>query len=156
MADVASLVIATMDLSIVKLLRDAMRTAALTGAATAPAEGVYAQRPGDRYEPGHGASAQGYAPFNAQPTCPAPCGDLAAARPATAVDPTRIALQDLAPDRVEQRAADSATPTALPPVIQPPWRTVPWEEPMPPRKIVKVVVRPPDIVRTGRLIDFYS
>jgi len=159
LAEVANLLVATMDLSIVKLLRSAMRTADITGAATAAPEGVYAQRPADRYEPntsGGGSFAVlppvGYGP------CPSGCTHGASIRIATAMDAPRIALQDLAGDRIDRRSADgeSSSCAVMPPAIQPPWRQLPWHEPMPARKIVKVAPPAPDIVRTGKLIDFYS
>jgi hypothetical protein len=41
--------------------------------------------------------------------------------------------------------------------IEPPWRVLPWEHPLSIRveAKVKVVVRPPDIVNKGTLIDFF-
>jgi hypothetical protein len=160
LADVASLVIATMDLSIVKLLRSAIRTADIASANTVAPQGVYAQRPADRYEPavGGGGSFAVLPPVGYGP-CPTTCSNgVSGARIATAIDPTRIALQDLANDRIDRRTADGTVSCAAttPPAIQPPWRQLPWHEPMPAPKIVKVAPPAPDIVRTGKLIDFYS
>lgn len=45
-----------------------------------------------------------------------------------------------------------------PPAIEPPWRVLPWEQapqPAPVRPKVKVEMRPPDIVHKGSLIDFF-
>ena len=48
-----------------------------------------------------------------------------------------------------------------PPAVEPPWRVLPWEEPSaaadspPAGRRVKIEVRPPDIVHKGSLIDFF-
>ena len=39
--------------------------------------------------------------------------------------------------------------------IQPPWKVRPWEQPVPIKREVKVVVVRPDIVSKGSLIDFF-
>ena len=42
-------------------------------------------------------------------------------------------------------------------VIEPPWKVLPWEEPLrcESRPPVKIVIKPPDIVHKGSLIDFF-
>jgi hypothetical protein len=39
--------------------------------------------------------------------------------------------------------------------IEPPWKVRPWEQPVPIKREVKVVVVRPDIVSKGSLIDFF-
>jgi hypothetical protein len=46
-------------------------------------------------------------------------------------------------------------PVAHPSRIQPPWRVLPWQTPVPPRPVLKVVIRRPDIVRRGQLLDVF-
>lgn len=77
-------------------------------------------------------------------------------------------------DRYEPGACDPCVPRVLPPlecyappppppackrhVIEPPWKVLPWEQaPEYPRveRKIKVVIKPPDIVHKGSLIDFF-
>ena len=148
LGDIASLVIATMDLKAVQSVVTAMRIADLSCAAE------IGKALHDRYEPGRVFHPDNYyAPrrvFHPEPRIE-----------------QRAALLDPAPQRLALQApsnSDSA-PTTCPcdvgalgqpkHTIQPPWSKVPWHDPMPQRPVVKVVVRPPDVVRTGKLIDFY-
>lgn len=39
--------------------------------------------------------------------------------------------------------------------LEPPWKTVPWENPPPPAQVVKVACYRPDIIRKGTLIDSF-
>jgi hypothetical protein len=38
---------------------------------------------------------------------------------------------------------------------QPPWKTLPWQDPVPPAPIIKIVVRQPDMLTRGTMIDFF-
>jgi len=38
---------------------------------------------------------------------------------------------------------------------QPPWKVLPWEEPNPPANVIKVQMRPSDIIGKGNLIDLF-
>lgn len=150
MDSAASLVVASLDLQLVRLLRDAIRTADLSsgGACCPPGAGslppaaiveprrriepepVYEPRrhihPTPRYEPRRVVRLPGS--DAASPAC-ACCPDATAPTP----------------------PASSKSP------IEPPWKVLPWEElpPCPPAKIVKVAVAPPDSVRKGKLIDLF-
>jgi hypothetical protein len=50
-------------------------------------------------------------------------------------------------------------PPKRPTAVEPPWRVLPWEQgPDVEMRVwpkVKVVVRPPDIIHKGSLIDFF-
>jgi hypothetical protein len=39
--------------------------------------------------------------------------------------------------------------------IQPPWKVLPWENPLPPAQVIKVVIRRPDNVNKGSIIDCF-
>jgi hypothetical protein len=61
--------------------------------------------------------------------------------------------------RVEPSAPPPPYPTARTPHIaagpQPPWKTMPWQEPSKPPSVIKMVVRPPDMLTKGTLIDLF-
>lgn len=61
--------------------------------------------------------------------------------------------------RIEPRPVPPPAPSAKTPTItagpQPPWKTVPWKEPLPAADVIKVVVRQPDTVTKGTLIDLF-
>ena len=46
-------------------------------------------------------------------------------------------------------------PVPHPSPIQPPWRVLPWQVPVPPRPVHKAVRRPPQIVRRGQVLDVF-
>lgn len=64
------------------------------------------------------------------------------------------------PDRLNcDRRSDSQevvvrkSPTELP--LQPPWKTAPWENRMPPAPKIKLARPHPDIIHKGALLDFF-
>lgn len=146
LGDIASLVIATMDLKAVQSVITAIRVADLSGAATVGKLLTDRYEPGrvfhpeDRYERRHVITPEPrYEP-----------------RPVIHMPPTeRLALQGIGPDATPTDCPCDAVSAKSKHTIEPPWSKVPWNEPMPARPVVKVVVRPPDVVRTGKLIDFY-
>ena len=139
-----SLLAASLDLQLVRLVRDAMATP----------EGV-----------GHPASGLGPAPVAIE------------RRFRVAPEPEVLPRQRIEPEpRIEPREvirpADRYEPRDerdLIPVpvecykpckkhtLEPPWKVLPWEQPLPCRAEpkIKVVVRPPDISHKGLLIDFF-
>lgn len=151
---VASLVVATLDLQVVRLLRDAIRTTELSGQ-TPPLDpaGVPVDGP------------------------PPPVRHL---HPEPVVEPTRHLHP---PPIVEPREVIHLAPRILPPnpigcppcdgadpcardghksPVEPPWKVVPWDprfaaarQPPAPAKVVKLVIRPPDSSHKGTLIDFF-
>jgi hypothetical protein len=146
-ADIPSLIVASADLRVVQLLRDAIRTADIQSGRGQPVSGL------------------GPAPthierrFRVQPETeilprkriePEPrIEPRQVIRPADQFEPREC---DLVPVPVEcYRPCTTRSP------VEPPWKVLPWEMPIdcrvPPR--VKAVVRPPDIIHKGSLIDFF-
>lgn len=139
-----SLLVASLDLQLVRLVRGAMATPAGSGAPASglgPAPTIIERR--FRIEP--------------EPEI------LPRKRiePEPYVEPRRVVQL---PDRFEPSDRDGLAPppyecyrpqTRSP--IEPPWKVLPWEEPAcpPPPPKIKVVVPPPDVVHKGSLIDFF-
>lgn len=61
--------------------------------------------------------------------------------------------------RVEPSFCASPSPkSGLPHIAagpQPPWKILPWQEPTPPPDVIKMIVRLPDSVTKGTLIDLF-
>lgn len=134
------LLVATLDLKLVQLIRDAMRVADLAGAQAKDTLG-----PAATFEPRRHIHPEPY--FEPRPHY----------HPTPVFEPREhICLRP----RVEP-----CPPIVLPcepqvadchrPVFQPPWKVMPWENPPQPALKVKVVKLKPDIVRTGSLIDCF-
>jgi hypothetical protein len=51
--------------------------------------------------------------------------------------------------------SSKTTPPNLTPAPPPPWKTLPWHEPVVPPNVIKVIIRPPDIAGKGMLIDLF-
>jgi hypothetical protein len=148
--DIISLITATADLRVVSLLRDAIRTADLSSgkrfpiAKIGPAPDIIERR------------------FRLQPeTEILPRKRI---EPTPRIEPRRVIRP---PDRFEP-CGEKLVPIPIPDPscpcnphfkspIQPPWKVLPWQEPpaVRPAPRIKVVVRPPDIVHKGSLIDFF-
>jgi hypothetical protein len=150
LGDIASLIVASFDLAVVRGIRGAIKIADLTGATTASgAAGI------DRYEPGsvfHPTDRY----ERRRVIHPEPRYDV---RPhLDAAHSQRPALEPVSPEILPDAVSPCAVKSAGKPdaLIEPPWRSVPWENPMPPRAVVKVVKVLPDVIRTGKLIDFYT
>ncbi len=144
LGDIASLIVASFDLSVVRGIRQAMFIADLTGIATAARAAKM-----DRYEPGMVVHPEPRIEprrvYHPEPRF--------VPRPVVSIETTvRPALQPAATDP----CYCETTPTTSKSVIEPPWRTVPWENPMPVKPVVKIVKPSPDVIRTGKLIDFYT
>lgn len=127
----AELIVAAMDLKLVRLLRQAMHPSCSCGRSargnTAPAH-----QPQPRIEPRRVIHPQA----RIEP------------RPVIHV-PSRVIEQPSAtPTEPEQ-------PSRLRSPIQPPWKILPWQTPIPPRPKIKVVLHRPDIISKGSLIDFF-
>jgi hypothetical protein len=77
-----------------------------------------------------------------------------AARPVIHPAP-RIEAQELALDRRCRpcEVVIEKSPTELP--FEPPWKTVPWKNPPPPARKIKLTPPHPDICHKGRLLDFF-
>ncbi len=137
----ASLIVAAMDLKLVRLLRDAMRSA---DAAAGPI-GMAC-----------GGTSPGVAPRRR-------------IEPEARIEPRRVItpeprIEPRQTIRVESRVVEVApAPVPLEPEhpcrthspIQPPWKVRLWETPVPPAPKIKVVIQRPDIVSKGSLIDLF-
>jgi hypothetical protein len=148
--DIISLITATADLRVVSLLRDAIRTADLHSgkrlpiAEIGPAPNTIERR------------------FRVQPeTEILPRKRI---EPMPRIEPRRVIRPA---DRFEP-CGEKLVPVPIPDPscpckprfkspIQPPWKVLPWQAPaaVRPAPRIKVVVRPPDIVHKGSLIDFF-
>jgi hypothetical protein len=150
---VASLVVASLDLQLVRLLRDAIRTTELSDNCCCPLD-----------------------PAGVPIACPRPVEHV---QPEPVVEPT----EHIHPTPIiEPRRVIHPRPQVLPPdsavcppcctgefvdpcaksPIEPPWKVLPWDPrggcappAPPPAKVVKLVRRPPDIAHKGTLIDFF-
>lgn len=139
-----SLIVAALDLQLVRLLRAAM-----------------AGRPGGRPGGPGGICGEPALPIRPRPVLhPTPTIE-----PRKRIEPTpRIEpRQVIHPKPIEQPGlALSCTPAEpehprvvhLP--IQPPWKVLPWQNPPPPRPMLKVVLRPPDVEKKGSLYDVFA
>lgn len=139
-----SLIVTTLDLQLVRLLRDAMKTtptaATLSGAALQPA---------DRFEPRPHLHPQ--PAIESRPHIrPAPRFE-----PRPVVHPIRRAVP--LPQCAGAPPAGVAAPAkpTLPNPIQPPWKLLAWRTPIPPKPQIKVTIYRPDIVSKGSLLDFF-
>lgn len=138
----ASLIVAAMDLSLVRTLRQAIRTADLSQAAynqqrTGPAA-IYEPRQHIHPEPLYEPRPHIY---------PSPRYE---ARPIIHVHP-----------RVEQQALDCPLKTPAPAAskpenpTQPPWKVLPWENPLQPCQPIKVHPHHTDLTHKGMMLDLF-
>ena len=58
-------------------------------------------------------------------------------------------IEPQCPPRPETKA-----PNITPPPPSP-WKTLPWQEPVPAPNVIKMIIRPPDIAGKGMLIDLF-
>lgn len=147
----ASLVIATFDLEVVRLLRDATRTADLSQSKGCPkwasAAGAAEVEPRKHIRPSPIVEApERIAASNSfeRPAAIVEFGRNSTTLP-TACDASRPTEEMLRPLRGHSP-------------IEPPWKVLPWmrlPEPRPKIKIVKIVTKPPDRSHTGALIDCF-
>jgi hypothetical protein len=142
------LLVAALDLKLVQLLRDAIRTTAAAG--------------------GRGGAASGLGP--------APNTGVGGVVPRKRVEPEPVIepRKRIHPTpRFEPRPVIYLTPRVVEPppavcppaepekarigksFLVPPWKVLPWEQPPSPPISIKVIRRKPDIVRKGTLIDCF-
>jgi hypothetical protein len=144
-----SLLVAASDLKLVQLIRGAIRAADIASGRVPPVSGigpaptpppplhihpdpVYEPRPHIHPEPR----------FEPRPVI----------RPAPRVETSPPIL---ACPRPCEPIEVNPVPVPHPSPIQPPWRVLPWQVPVPPRPVLKVVMRRPEIVRRGQLLDVF-
>jgi hypothetical protein len=137
-----SLIVASLDLQVVRLLRAAIKNA---DAASSPARhtglapaATFERRrvihPEPRYEP-------------RRVIHPTPRFEP---RP---VERTQKACADLLPPCSATCAPEASHITKSP--IEPPWKKLPWENPPSPPRVIKVIIRKSDIASKGSIIDCF-
>ena len=144
---IPSLLVAALDLQLVRSIRDAIRTADIESGRGQPASGL------------------GPAPtlierrFRIEPE--PEILPRKRIEPEPRIEPREVIRPA---DRYEPRDERDLIPVPVEcykpckkHTLEPPWKVLPWEQPLPCRvePKVKVVVRPPDIVHKGSLIDFF-
>ena len=136
----ASLLVASLDLQLVRLLRDAIRTADLSSGAGAPGFGPAAVvEPRPRHHP--------------DPLIePRP-----RVRPTPRFEPRPVIHPTPRIEASLNDAARVAPPDPCPPrsPLQPPWKVLPWEQVVSPPALIKINVVRPDIHHKGSLIDLF-
>ena len=143
-----SLIVASLDLQLVRLLRDAIRTTELSDPSCAC---------GPAGHPSHNSVGHQSRPvLTPEPVIEPPLhlhsSPIIEPREVIRLDPEVLPPDPaLCPDFTAD--FNRASP------IEPPWKVLPWEraEPpaCPPVKVVKRVLPPPDIAHKGTLIDFF-
>ncbi|MDB5290173.1 MAG: hypothetical protein JWL69_1414 [Phycisphaerales bacterium] len=151
LATSASLIVATLDLQVVQLLRAAIRTADLTGQAGRQSSAtVLPTVEHRRHDTFHEVCCE------CEPRRNICCSPVY--KPRRVIHPTpRIEFRHAAPrycDPCDKPGAPEPV-AATPSPIQPPWKTLPWQEP--PRTTIKVkrVEHRTDIINKGSLIDYF-
>jgi hypothetical protein len=145
----AALIVATADLEVVSLITQAMRTADLSGA---PSQNPPPVRP-DRVGPA--AIVEFRESQRAQNCCPPVCcppNETKTVQPII-YRPARVALRPYIPRATELPHPPSVSPTESP--IQPPWKVLPWQNPLPPSQTVKILPHHTDVDQKGMLLDLF-
>jgi hypothetical protein len=148
----ASLIVATAELSVTKLLTQAMRTADLASRPGPPS-------PFDRPVPAAINDLRCYSQNCHRDDCCRPSNrpsctyTVIKSSPPIIYRPARPALQAYVPRAAELHAPLSVSPTESP--IQPPWKVLPWENPPQPPQTVKIHCHPTDVMQKGMLLDLF-
>jgi len=134
----ADLLVAALDLELVRLLRAAMRPDAQVGRASplGPAPSTIQPRhrlhPAPRFEP------------------------RAVVHPAPRFEPRQVIHpQPLVAPPAPAQPTEPQQPRRADCPIQPPWRVLAWETPLPPPPKIKLIVYRPDTISKGSLIDLF-
>jgi hypothetical protein len=141
MAAVGATVVAAFELRAVQLLRDAIRTTEAASSDASPLAPVPTSEARRRFQP----QPVFEPPVHRHPEPvfgPRPI--LHDCHPLRAIGPDCC----LAPVEVKCEGAGCSP-------LQPPWKVLPWETPIPPQPKVKVVLYRPDVIHKGSLIDFF-
>ena len=133
----ASLIVAASDLKVVRLLRDAIRTADIASGKFGPLGTL----PGCAREKVHPTPR-----FESRPVH----------HPDPRIEPRQtIHLRDRVELQPHPTPVEPEQPVRCRSPIKPVWRTMPTENAIEPRPIIKLIVQRPDIVSKGSLIDFF-
>ena len=134
-----NLIVATLNLKMVRLIRDAIRTA--DAAAVLPGERVLSRELARRID----VPERRFLP---RPVIhPTP---YFAPRPVIHLRPRVEEQPPVCPPREPLKCLPKK-----PAALQPPWAVVPWEKPIQPAPKVKINIRRTDVISKGSLLDFF-
>jgi hypothetical protein len=147
-----SLVVASLDLQLTRLLRQAIRSADVSSGRGQPATAL---GPAPTAPPvlGAGASIHPNPEIEPRPRIePAPRFEP---RPIVGLCPcdSRDVNPSLPPPEIPR---DPEVPRLVRSPLEPPWKQLPWENPAPLPPKVKVIVKPPDLQKTGTVFDLFA
>lgn len=138
--DQAALVVAASQLSVVRLLRNAIRIADISGGKFGPDNTITSDSFNSRRHIDPEPKYESRRVIHPEPRYER--------RPV--IHPTPRVVE--CPPQMIPCEPQRSTHHDLP--IQPPWKVLPWQIPLPPQPLVKVVFRRPDI-KKGTLIDLF-
>ena len=142
----ANLVVAAMQLGVVRSLRDAIRTADLSSGRMKAATDL-----------GPAPSPEPRAHLTPEPIVE-PRRRL---HPEAITEPRRTYSASAQIDRRSNVETSTCEPSSEPTrtthksPIQPPWAILPWQTPTPPRPVIKVIVHKVDVAHKGSLLDMF-
>jgi hypothetical protein len=141
------LITATLDLQLVRLLRQAMRTADIASGKCQP---VVALGPAPNCAVAHDHFAVDPTPrFEPRPVIhPTPRFE-----PRPRIHPCEAPRPKPLP--VEVVAIPVEQPHAARSPIEPPWKVLPWQNPPPPAPSLKVLIHPVDVASKGSILDVF-
>jgi hypothetical protein len=147
---VASLIVASLDLELVRLIRGAIRVADLSSGKGVPASGLGpAPNPEPRRHLNPEPVIEPRRHFHPEPTYEP--RRVLQSSPRIEIKPPQVvyAIQPAEPSEIPA-PCHSRSP------IKPPWRVLPWNQPLPPRPVFKIVVKRPDITHIGRSLNLFA
>lgn len=148
-----SLVVASLDLQLTRLLRQAIRSADIASGRGQP---VTALGPAPTAPPviRGGATTQLNAEIEPRPRItPSPRFE-----PRPVIGVCACESRDVNPSlpAPEVPPLDPEEPRLVRSPLEPPWKQLPWEIPAPVAPKVKVIVKPPDLQKTGTVFDLFA
>jgi hypothetical protein len=145
-----SLIVASLDLQLTRLLRQAIRSADIASGRGQP---VTALGPAPTAPPPFGSTVR--PPPEIEPRQqiePAPRFE-----PRPVIGVCACASRDVNPSPPPPEAPrEPEEPRLARSPIEPPWKQLPWENPAPIAPKVKVIVKPPDLQKTGTVFDLFA
>jgi hypothetical protein len=141
------LITATLDLQLVRLLRQAMRTADIASGKCQP---IVALGPAPNCPVAHDHPIVEPTPrFEPRPVIhPTPRFE-----PRPRIHPSEAPRPKLIPVDVIAIPVEEAHAAKSP--IEPPWKVLPWQNPPPMAPRLKVLIRPVDVCRKGSILDVF-
>lgn len=144
-----SLIVALSDLKVVRLIRDAMRTADLqAGGIPGPLGTIINPKPEGSEQDRRSTVLVPTLRIEPRPVL----------HPTPRIEPRKVYHPT---PRIEPKCPPPCEPVQpekgchIPCPIQPPWKVRPWEIPIPPQPHVKLIVHRTDVINKGSLIDMF-